>query len=264
MSLFSTLTELNTNRYLNMRLYCYYLPMDEIGILLDTTRLIVGALILAYASYTDIKIRKASNMLWVVMGSIGTILLIIQYLIIGFDNIFYLVFIPVMIGIMYVLFQLRLIFGGADAKAIMALAILVPLEPSILKFPLLNSMMPFSWVIFSNSVVLFLLLPLSLFVYNLARRNVEFPYCFLGYKMSIKNAQKRFVWPLEKIVDGKRKFSYMPKDFDVEDEWKVFEKKGIYEIWVTPKVPFMIPLLAGFICSFIFGDILFYLMNLVI
>ena len=240
--------------------------MNEIGILLDTARLIVGALILAYASYTDIKIRKASNMLWVIMGSVGAILLVIQYLTVpaAFDKIFYIVFIPVMIGIMYVLFQLRLIFGGADAKAIMALAVLVPLEPSILEFPLLSSMMPFSWVIFSNSVVLFLLLPLSLFVYNLARRNVEFPYCFLGYRMSTENAKKRFVWPLEKIVDGKRKFSYMPKDFDVEDEWEVFEKKGIYKIWVTPKVPFMIPLLAGFICSFIFGDILFYLMNLVI
>jgi len=236
--------------------------MTEIETLLDITRLIVGTLVLAYASYTDIKIRRASNMLWVVMGSIGAILLIIQYIMVGFNNVFYLAFIPIMMGIMYVLFQLRLIFGGADAKAIMTLAILVPLEPSILEFPIFSSIMPFSWVIFSNSVVLFLLLPLTLFAYNIVKRDVEFPYCFLGYKMSVKNAQERFVWPLEKIVDGKRKLSIMPKDFDVGNDWKIFEKKGIHEMWVTPKVPFMIPLFAGFICSFILGDILFYLTNL--
>ena len=167
----------------------------------------------------------------------------------------------IMIALMYVLFRLRLIFGGADAKAIMTLAILVPLEPAIMDFPLWNSLMPFSWVVFSNSVVLFLLIPLGLLIFNIARRNIEFPYCFLGYRMSVEKAKKRFVWPLEKIKDGKRKFIYIPKDFNVEEELEEFEKNSITEIWVTPKIPFMIPLLAGFVCSFILGDILFHLVS---
>ena len=79
--------------------------------------------------------------------------------------------------------------------------------------------------------------------------------------MSIKKAREKFVWPLEKIKDGKRKFVYMPKNFDIENELKEFEKLDIHEIWVTPKIPFMIPLLAGFIAAFIIGDILFYLMS---
>ena len=152
---------------------------------------------------------------------------------------------------MYIFFQLRLIFGGADAKAMMALAILVPLEPSIFDFPMLSSFMPFSWVILSNSVLLFLLIPVSLLIFNIVRRNIEFPYCLLGYKLSVEKAKERFVWPLEKIVDGKRKFSYMPKEFDAESDLEIFEKNGIMDIWVTPKIPFMIPLLAGFLCSFI-------------
>lgn len=240
--------------------------MVETAALLDIARLVVGTTILSYASYTDIKTRRASNMLWVIMGSVGAILLVIQYLTVpaAFDNIFYLIFIPIMIVLMYVFFQLRLIFGGADAKAIMALAILVPLEPSIFEFPLLSSFMPFSWIILSNSVLLFLLIPVSLLIFNIARRNIEFPYCLLGYKLSVEKAKERFVWPLEKIVDGKRKFSYMPKEFDVEDDLETFEKNGIMEIWVTPKIPFMIPLLAGFLCSFILGDLLFHLMSLII
>lgn len=239
------------------------LTMVEIGTSLDITRLIVGLAILSYASYTDIKTRKASNILWLIMGSVGAILLIIQYFSIGFgDKTNYLIFIPIMIALMYVLFQLRLIFGGADAKALMAIAILVPLEPAISQFPIWNgSVMPSSWFIFSNSILIFLFIPLSLLIFNAAKRNAKFPYCVLGYKMSINKARERFVWPLEKIVNGKRKFVYMPKDFDIDKELNEFEKNGINDIWVTPKIPFMIPLLFGFICAFIIGDLLFYLMN---
>ena len=241
--------------------------MLEDGTLLDISRLIVGIVILFYASYTDIKTRRAANILWIIMGSIGAIILVIQYFTIEFENPLYLIFVPIMIALMYVLFQLRLMFGGADAKAIMALAILVPFAPKVLEFPILQSStisMPGSWIVFSNSVFIFLLIPLSLLIFNLAKRHVEFPHCILGYRMSLSKAKEKFVWPLEKIVDGKRKFSYMPKKFDAEDDLQEFENLGIKEIWVTPKIPFMIPLLAGFICSFILGDILSYLVQIFI
>ena len=190
--------------------------------LLCIVRLIVGTVILSYASYTDIKTRKASNFLWVIMGVIGTVLLILHFFMVGFgDKIFYLVFIPIMIAFMYILFRLRLIFGGADAKAIMALSILVPLEPEIMGFPLWKSFMPFPWVIFSNSLLMFLIIPLGLLIFNLTKRNVEFPYCFLGYRMNVEKAKKKFVWPLEKIKNGKRRFSYIPKDFDASKDFEV-------------------------------------------
>ena len=237
------------------------------GTVIDIIRLLVGIIILFYASYTDIKTRRASNMLWVIMGSIGVILLVVQYFIVGFKSphdLYYLLFIPIMIGLMFALFQLRLIFGGADAKALMALAILVPLKPEILQFPLFEGSaiaMPGSWIVFSNSILLFLFIPLSLLFFNVLKRNIEFPFCILGYKMSVEKAKQTFVWPLEKIKDGKRKFSYMPKEFDIDDELSVFEKHGIKEIWVTPKIPFMIPLLAGFIVTFVLGDILSHILQ---
>lgn len=237
--------------------------MEGIGIYLDITRFIVGVLILSYASFTDIKTRRASNLNWFIMGAIGGILVAIQYFTIGFENPYYLIFIPIMIGLVYVFFQMRLIFGGADAKALMAIAILVPLEPAIGQLPLWKgSIMPFSWSIFSNSIIIFLFIPLSLLIFNIAKRNIQFPYALLGYKMNIKKAREEFVWPLEKIINGKRKFVYMPKDFDINDEYDIFEKNGISEVWVTPKIPFMIPLLIGFIFAFIFGDILFNLINI--
>ncbi|MDH7507368.1 MAG: A24 family peptidase C-terminal domain-containing protein [Candidatus Thermoplasmatota archaeon] len=237
--------------------------MIETKTLLDIIRFAVGITILFYASYTDFKTRKASNLLWLLMALIGIILLIIQFLTTGFENLFYILFIPLMIGLIYVLYQLRLIFGGADAKALMTIAILVPFEPTMYMFPLLkNGIMPFSWSIFSNSLIIFLFIPLSILVYNIIKKDIEFPYVFFGYKMSLKKAKEKFVWPLEKLQNGKRKFVYMPKDFDVTEELNEFEKNNITEIWVTPKIPFMIPLLIGYIFAFIFGDILFYIFGL--
>jgi preflagellin peptidase FlaK len=237
--------------------------MLEDGTIIDVLRLIIGAIILFIASYTDIKTRRASNMLWIIMGSVGAILLIVQYFTVGFENIIYLIFIPILIGLWYVLFQLRLIFGGADAKALMALAILAPITPHILDFPIWVYALPFSFVIFANAVILFLFIPLSLLVYNAAKGNIEFPFCFVGYKMSLEKAKQSFIWPCERIVNGKRKFSYLPSDFDVEAQLKVFEIKGIDEIWVTPKVPFMIPLLAGFITAFFLGDIMSHFVQII-
>ena len=143
----------------------------------------------------------------------------------------------------------------------MALAILAPVQPHLNGFPLWPSFMPTPWVIFMNSVVLFLFVPLALFFFNLVHVHVRFPHSFLGYPMSVTKAKETFVWPLEKLVDGKRKLVYIPKDFDVDEELEKFERAGITDIWVTPKVPFMIPLLAGFIATFLVGDILVTLMN---
>ena len=235
---------------------------EGIGVILDIIRLIIGILILGYASYTDIKTRLASNILWITMATAGVLLLIIQYFTVGFTNIYYLFFIPIMIGLFFVMYQLGLLFGGADAKALMAIAILVPTQPNLLNYPIAKTLLPFSFVIFVNSLILFLAIPIGLFIYNLTKKDFRFPHMFLGYKTTITKAKQKFVWPLEKIVDGKIKLMYMPKKFDAEDEYHELEKHGFKEIWVTPKVPFMIPLLAGYIFSFIIGDILNLILGL--
>lgn len=239
--------------------------MIETATLLDIIRFIVGVIILTYASYTDIKTRRASDILWIIMSIIGAILLLTQYLTIGFENIMILIFIPIMIGFIYLLYQMRLLFGGADAKAIMALTILLPLQPNIYDLPIWGqSFMPASWTVFVNSLIIFLFIPIFLLIYNLTQRNIKLPHSLLGYKMKLQKAKEKYVWPLEKIQDGKTKLIIRPKEFDTKEEYNEFEKKGITEIWVTPKIPFMIPLLLGFICTFIFGDILYTIMNLFI
>ena len=96
------------------------------------------------------------------------------------------------------------------------------------------------------------------------KRNLDVPYCFLGYKIDLYKAKERFVWPLEKIEDGKIKISYLSMNKNNDDIYKKFEEEGISNIWVTPKIPFMIPLLIGFILSFFVGDILFLIMSMIL
>jgi len=233
--------------------------------ILDLSRFLIGVSLLLYASYTDIKTRRAPNILWLIMSVSGGLLLLVEYLFTGFDSQgIYLAFIPIMILLMYMLFQLRVIFGGADAKALMSISILTPFWPSHLFTPLYRSYLPFPWVIFSNSIILFLVIPITLLIYNLYHRNLVFPHCLLGYKMSLEEARNSFVWPLERIVDGKRKIQYASRISNESTQWEMFEEHGISTIWVTPKIPFMVPLLAGFISSFLLGDILSLLVNVMV
>ncbi|MEF8879771.1 MAG: A24 family peptidase C-terminal domain-containing protein [Candidatus Thermoplasmatota archaeon] len=248
--------------------------MVEINVAANIIRLIVGVTILGYASYTDFKTRRASNYLWILMGGIGAILLVAQLISFTPQQFeimkLYLIFIPIMIILVYILFQMRLIFGGADAKALMALAILMPfptlqwLPESInLTLPLVETKLPYCWGAFINALILFLFIPIGLFIYNLSQKNIKIPQSFLGYKMDIQQARKKYVWPMEQIDEnGEKKSVYMPKEYDIDEELDRFEEHNIEKIWVTPKIPFMIPLLFGFISVYVTGSFLTYLMNL--
>ena len=212
--------------------------------MLDIVRLTTGVLLLSYASYTDWKSRKVDNKIWIIMGLCGVILIPLS----DFDI---WIFLPIitMTVIAFIIYILNM-FGGADIKAIIAISILVPLWPELELIPYYSSLYFFPLVIFINSLILFLAIPFYYFIYNITKRNCEWPYCFLGYKMNAKKAKNKHVWPMETIQNGEYIKTILPaKNQKIEDF-------GNKMIWVTPKIPFIIPLLAGFIISFILGDIL--------
>jgi hypothetical protein len=74
-----------------------------------------------------------------------------------------------MVIIFYFLFQILPFFGGADVKALMSLAILIPFEPRIIIFPLWPSIMPQPWIILSNSVFIYLVIPFSFLLLKLKK-----------------------------------------------------------------------------------------------
>ena len=99
--------------------------------------------------------------------------------------------------------------------------------------------------------------PLGLCFKNLARRDRGFPEMFLGYRMSIYDVPKKFVWPMEVVRDDEIVLMIFPKrEGDVKKELAMLKAKGVEVIWVTPKVPFIIPMLLGLIFSIVIGNLI--------
>lgn len=168
----------------------------------------------------------------------------------------------IMFVLLMLLYQVDVIKGGADAKALIALSMLFPVYPMIGHLPLVQAssdlfalIFPFSLLVLFNAAILSLVVPLGLLVYNLAKRDVHFPAMLLGYRISIREAKKKFVWPMERVEEGELKFVYFPKE-DEENERILAELSafGAKRIWVTPKIPFLIFITAGVAVSAVVGN----------
>jgi archaeal preflagellin peptidase FlaK len=180
-----------------------------------------------------------------------------------------LLVIPVMFVLFFFLYQFNIIKGGADAKALIAIALLIPRYPMLGPFPLIHVtmdatqyIMPFAVLVLFNAALLTLGVPLVMFFHNLYRRDLRFPTMFFGYKMDISRAREKFVWPMEYVKDGELKMSvFVRPDDTTEDQINQLEAAGMTRIWVTPKIPFLIPITASLLFSTIVGNIIFFLVS---
>ena len=174
---------------------------------------------------------------------------------------------PVMVAVYQGLYWARLLHGGADAKGLIALTLLVPVYPDASPFPLFatspriealfQAVFPFSLVVWVDSLVLFLAVPIGLFVGNAIRGDMAFPQSFLGVRARV-NAFPRFVWLMEKIDDrGQRVLVLFPKrGGNPEADLARLRAAGIDRAWVTPQIPFVVLLFGGFVLSFLAGNLL--------
>jgi len=233
---------------------------------------------LLYACYTDLKERRVSNKVWKYMLASGSVFVIYDIYTGGIPYIKSLIFSGVLVFLsIYVLFQLGA-FGGGDAKGLIVLSILFPLYPVFLLsgkvYPLLG--LPpiglFAFTVLENALLVTILVPLGMFCYNLLHFSPEMLkkpfYMFIGYRtevFSLKN--KEHLGLLEKFeLDENgaviRKFARAGLNFDanLKPELEEYVKKGLIEkdVWVTPGLPFMLSITAGFITAVVFGDLIFY------
>jgi len=160
-------------------------------------------------------------------------------------------------------YQVRLLRGGADAKALMAIALLVPTYPTIQPIiavdpriaPTLNLVFPFAFLVLLNAAFLFVFVPLALFAYNASRGHVKAPEGFFGIKVPI-GAVPKFAWLMDRIVAGRHVVYLMPRaETNREDDLRALREAGFREVWVTPQVPFIVALAVGFVLSFLVGNV---------
>ncbi|UCE74901.1 MAG: hypothetical protein JSV56_04155 [Methanomassiliicoccales archaeon] len=244
----------------------YYLILVPISILF-------ASMFLEYAPIVD-REKKTINFKILGLFIIGIAVLIYQFSILYQESYYYqLLTIPVLIVFFFVLYQLRILHGGADTKALIAIAVLMPFYPEFFGFPVLeftperlaNAMelfFPFAFLVLMNSVLFVIWFFLAFIVYNTSKRDFGFPEMLLGYRMDINEVKRKFVWSMERIMDGERVMVLFPRKNDEESLKKLIEQ-GVKRIWVTPKIPFIVLLAAGFAISVFIGNILAAIFGLV-
>ena len=286
-------------------------------------RFLIGFVMLSYGSWSDLKTRRVSNLVWIYGGILGSLLLIYEvnliwedfgiyiwallfatftlffnsfvdeyvldknqamlwrssqyiailcsiYFFFSFDSndisknnyqLIDLISIPLLMILMYIWFYFGPTIGGADVKAIMAISLITPFSFSFTGESLAafdTRGFPYPFVIFMNSLLLYLLIPFSLAFYNVAKGNLESPFfqIFFGTKMELSKARESFVWPMQQVIGEKViMVAFVKHKLDSDKEWEKLENMGIKNPWITFKVPYIIPLALSFIITAFFGDI---------
>ena len=143
----------------------------------------------------------------------------------------------------------------------MTISLITPFSFSFVDEPLTafdSRGFPYPFVIFMNSLLLYLFIPIGLAFFNVVKGNLESPFfqIFFGTKMKINEAKESFVWPMQQVIGNKVVMvAFVKHKLDSEEEWKKLEEKGINNPWITFKVPYIIPLAFSFILTAFFGDL---------
>ncbi|MGI0132421.1 MAG: A24 family peptidase C-terminal domain-containing protein [Thermoplasmata archaeon] len=171
------------------------------------------------------------------------------------------------------LFELGLLYGGADAKALMVTGLLVPVAatpllpiPMAAQLPL--AVFPFALTLLMNAAVLSILVPLGLGVRNLARGDFEFPRGFTGYRLDVRELPRHFVWLKDPTfardrTDEEREVETTAEDVALRRRQRdQLLAKGVARVWVTPQLPFIILLAAGAVSGLLAGNLLYDVLSL--
>jgi preflagellin peptidase FlaK len=221
----------------------FLLDFQSLGIILALIMLVLGSII-------DIWKREIHDYYWIGFGGAGIVLgllnpdIITQLLSIGFA----LIIAPFVI----IVWRIGL-FGGADAFALIALAVIAPMATFSD-----NPISPFTTL--SNAALLFVI-P---FLFNLIRNaisQIKGDNIFEGFDetklkkviasfMGYKSKNPKFAFSIEKTEKGKKKLDLAIHH--AEDQ----EFCTTPNTWITPGIPYLLLITGGFVIQLIYGDII--------
>lgn len=243
--------------------------------MLDILKIIFCTPFLLYSCYSDIKTRRVSNNVWLMMLAGGIFFVLYD---ISTYGVAYLPRLLISAGFIfvfvYILFQFG-IFGGADAKSLIVLSIILPAYPKLeafsYTFPLNEPIIDlFAFGIFGNAVLLTIVVPVGLAVYNVMKMGIHIDnplYIFIGYKSKISELANKHIKLIQnfEVVNDEVRFSFKRGGVEINDELilelKALSERGLIknDVWVTPGLPFMIPITLGFFVAVFYGDLIFKL-----
>ena len=177
--------------------------------------------------------------------------------------------------------RFRLIHGGADAKALMLVAILIPSWDTM---PLISDKTSDSLVALPPSLALlmwggltFILIPFILLVKNIFNSNIssfsDLKLSWHASKMKLSKVKDSHVWLLTSIIqlpDGSSKVYQKsraprrtPSDEELNNSIKELENFDVEEVWISYKLPLLVFLFPAIIPLALLGDPITYIMPLI-
>jgi len=170
------------------------------------------------------------------------------------------------------LFEFGVLYGGADAKAVMVAALVLPLDATpLLSLPAsavpILSIYPFAFTLLMDAAVFAIAIPLALAVRNVRAGTFEFPRGFTSYRLPVEELPHRFVWlrdpALSRDVEEEESIETSEEDRRMrERQAATLRERGVSTVWVTPQLPFVVLLAAGVVAGLVAGNLLFDLFAL--
>jgi preflagellin peptidase FlaK len=224
---------------------------------------------LIFTSYVDLKKREVEDKVWIIFGVIGVFVEVYEIANGSMELITLLVSVGLAGLIGFGIFFLGL-YGGADAKALVVLSIILPyLNPHVGIYGIVPL------IVLTNGVLLSMILPIGLLIMNLGRiasgqkifegfdESVprKLLACLLGYKSN--GMPRNFQFPMEKRVEAKddRLKEKSAKKFDfgfIQDEFE-----STPGTWVTPGIPLLVFFTIGFFVLLSYGDLVIGLVSFI-
>ena len=268
-----------------------------VQVIFDLARTSTVLIFLLYASWSDYKSREVSDNVWLVLAPLSFALTYTElFLYEPSQLIAYGACFGLTAAFALVLYYSGG-FGGADAKALMCLALALPFYPENLLTPLTGQPSPISTsffpiTVFTNSVLFAALTAIAILLYNVSSRfrtrqplferdlnkesvGKKILVLITGYKVSINKLKEKWhVYPMEDVEENaegsfKTKLVILPKDEGrneiVERLDKAIEAGRIRDkVWATPGLPMLIFVTAGLIVALFAGDIIWVCIRLIL
>ena len=229
------------------------------GMRLEWTMMLLGSVMILFFILFDIEVSRTVSVLYVIAMAV----LFIYPAVTAFDDqtVRCLLAIPVCFVIFYLMFMLGVLRGGADAKCLMVMAMMFQTYPEIWGLPLIaNPSLNIQCVLSFPIAVLFHAALFSfawLFwtvIRKIYRKDDPVQMMTLScYRMSIDEARRSHVWPKQDAYNGMIvNVRGIPEDGALDR----LEAVGAKDVWVTPIIPFMVPITVAVIFIIIVGSLL--------
>ncbi|KFM20042.1 Preflagellin peptidase protein [Marine Group I thaumarchaeote SCGC AAA799-P11] len=205
---------------------------------------------LAIGGFFDIWKREVHDYVWVIFGSAGAMLLLFEpfQMTALYSTLFALIIAPVAI----IIWRMGL-FGGADAFALIALAIIAP-QITFSE----NMVTPFTTL--SNAAILFII-PLLVNVIRNIISELRGENIFEGFEESTskkilasvlgyRSKNPKYGFLIEKTEGSVKKIVL---SFHHVDNEKFSQKSNT---WVTPGIPYLLMIAGGFLIQLVYGDVI--------